>query len=263
MQELDPLGIGSYMRSRMRELMGPDVLGTEPSIDIPRCEPAMFIEELPLSTSSFLINPDLEWAFPEAEQLLSRKGPDQVAERARGHRPIPGGVGTEILETANARPVRPPRRLFRVDVTENDDNYFLRADLAGMHKDNVKISVVEDQNLVSIHVEPPKDDFFGLYKSPLESQNYQKQQAGIEEKGPVEKESVEPGAKKETEIVHQKEVCHLIERCNQPMKRSLKMPGAVDMSKIEAEMRDGLLVAKFAKKPHEVEASKKHDIEIK
>lgn len=279
MQELDPLGIGSYMRSRMRELLGTDVLGAEP-VDVPRFslnEPAPFVEEmLPGTQSGFYINPDVEWAFPEAE-LMPTKGPAHIGgeKAARGHRQIPGG-GTEILETTNTRPVRPPRRLFRVDVTENDECYFLRAELAGMTKENVKISVVENENLVSINVEPPKDDFFGLYKSPLESsQSIKQQQAKQEEpKEPKEageskpeeskeKENIPPPQHPHQEIYHKKEVCHLIERCTQSMSRTLKMPKAVDMAKIEAEMRDGLLVVKFAKKAHEVEETKKHFVEIK
>ena len=266
MQEFDPLGIGSYMRTRMRELLGPDVLGGAELYSVPRFaldEPELFSEE-----PSFYINPDIQWAFPESE-LLPVKGPAQIGERPRGHRPILGGSGTEILETTNARPARPPRRLFRVDVTENDDYYFLRADLAGMHKDNVKISVDGSQNIVSINVEPPKDDFFGLYKSPLESQSIKPKVEEVkitEEKGSQEetvKENMPPAQSKEQELVHKKEVCHLIERCTQPMSRNLKMPKAVDMGKIEAEMRDGLLVVKFAKKPHEIEESKKQVIEIK
>ena len=286
-QEFDPLGIGSYMISRMRELLGTDFLGAEP-FEVPRFalnEPTGFFEE---PSSSFYVNPEIEWAFPEAE-LLPVKGPAVVGEKARGHRQLTGG-GTEILESTNTRPARPPRRLFRVDVTENDDYYFLRADLAGMTKENVSISVVEDQNLVSINVEPPKDDFFGLYKSPLESQsisvNPEQQRSSIkeeevkrmEEKGPEEEKikenvpveankpaesKVEEPAKKETEISHKKEICHLIERCTQGMSRSLKMPKAVDMKKIEAEMRDGLLVVKFSKKRVDVEEGKKHLIEIK
>ena len=63
MQELDPLGIGSYMRSRMRELLGTDVLGAEP-VDVPRFslnEPALFVEEMLLepnqvSTSTLMWN---------------------------------------------------------------------------------------------------------------------------------------------------------------------------------------------------------------
>lgn len=265
MQEFDPLGIGSYMRSRMRELLGPDVIGVGGGtelLNVPRFaldEPAIsgFIEE----PSSFYVNPDVQWAFPETE-LMPVKGPAQIGENARGHRPIPGGSGgTEILETTNPRPARPPRRLFRVDVTENEEFYFLRADLAGMHKDNVKISVDEGHNSVTINVEPPKDDFFGLYKSPLESVHPKASEEvkKMEEKGPQEemiKENIPPSVQK-------KEVCHLIERCTQPMARNLKMPKAVDMSKIEAEMRDGLLVIKFAKKPKEVEESKKHIVEIK
>jgi HSP20 family molecular chaperone IbpA len=276
MQEFDPLGIGNYMRSRMRELLGPDVLGGTEPFDVPRFaldEPELLEEE-----PSFYINPDVQWAFPESE-LLPVKGPAQIGEKARGHRSIPGGSGTEILESTNARPARPPRRLFRVDVTENDDYYFLRADLAGMHKDNVKISVDEDNNIVSIDVEPPKDDFFGLYKSPLESHTFKQQQKQqqqskieeehkmVEEKGPQEeemvKETIPPSQPNQPELVHKKEVCHLIERCTQPMSRNLKMPKAVEMSKIEAEMRDGLLVVKFAKKPHEIVELKKHVIEIK
>lgn len=268
MQEFDPLGLGSYMRSRMRELLEPDVLGTAEPLEVPRFalnEPEILGEE-----PSFYINPDVQWAFPESE-LLPVKGPTQIGEKARGHRPIAGASsGTEILESTNARPARPPRRLFRVDVTENDDAYILRADLAGMQKDNVKISVDERQNIVSINIEPPKDDFFGLYKSPLESQSFkqQKEQPKVEEevkkmeeKGPQEeivKENI-----KEPELLHKKEVCHLIERCTQSMSRNLKMPKAVDMSKVEAEMRDGLLVVRFAKKPHDVEEAKKHIVEIK
>lgn len=266
MQEFDPLGIGSYMRTRMRELLGPDVLGGAEFYSIPRFaldEPELLVEE-----PSFYVNPDVQWAFPESE-LLPVKGPAQIGEKPRGHRPILGGSGTEILETTNPRQVRPPRRLFRVDVTENDECYFLRADLAGMHKDNVKISVDERQNIVSINVEPPKDDFFGLYKSPLESQSAKVEEVKIMEgKGPqgeeMVKENIPPSQPKaEQELAHKKEVCHLIERCTQPMARNLKMPKAVDMGKIEAEMRDGLLVVKFAKKPHEVEESKKQVIEIK
>ena len=264
MQEFDPLGIGSYMRSRMRELIGTDVLGAEP-FEVPRFalnEPSQLIEEMPAvgTSSEFYVNPEVEWAFPETELVMPTKGPAQIGETARGHRQIPGG-GTEILETTNTRPVRPPRRLFRVDVTENDENYFLRADLAGMAKENVKISVMEDRNLVSINVEPPKDDFFGLYKSPLESTQSIKQQQQTEQE-PAEKEPVPP-ALQHQELSHKKEVCHLIERCTQSMSRTLKMPKAVDMSKVEAEMRDGLLMVKFAKKEHEAEESKKHFVEIK
>ena len=50
MQEFDPLGIGSYMRSRMRELIGTDVLGAEP-FEVPRFalnEPSQLIEEMPV-----------------------------------------------------------------------------------------------------------------------------------------------------------------------------------------------------------------------
>lgn len=256
MQEFDPLGIGSYMRSRMRELLGPEMMSSE-LYDVPRFAlgetPKSSIEELQPELASLYINPEVEWAFPEAERMLMpEKGP--VGQKARGHRPIVGGgVGTEILESTNARPARPPRRLFRVDVTENDKYYFLRADLAGMHKDNVKISVHEDQGMVSISVEPPKDDFFGLYKSPLESIPPHREES--------EKENMPPP--KESEITSKKEVCHLIERCTQPMKRSLKMPKAVDMTDIQAEMRDGLLVVKFAKKEVPSEESKIHEIDIK
>lgn len=296
MQESDPLGIGSYMRSRMRELFGSDIFGggiaAEP-FDVPRFalnEP--LIEEVPFitpSSSSFYVNPDVEWAFPEGEVVMPPKGPAQTGDKARGHRPIPG-VGTEILETTNTRPARSPRRLFRVDVTENDEFYFLRADLAGMTKENVKISVDENQNLISFNIEPPKDDFFGLYKSPLESQ-FSKEKEGEIKKEPenVPKESTKQEEMKSAEVeieeskfeeikqqeqhpeqsapsgslAHKKEICHLIERSTQPMIRTLKMPKAVDMSKIEAEMKEGLLVVKFAKTIKEVEEDKKHYIEIK
>ena len=275
MQEFDPLGIGSYMRSRMRELLGPDVLGGSELLDVPR----FALNEPGMEETSFYINPDVQWAFPETE-MMPVKGPAQISEKARGHRPIPGGSGTEILESTNARPARPPRRLFRVDVTENDNFYFLRADLAGMHKENVKISVDEGQNIVSINVEPPKDDFFGLYKSPLESfgslsikpQETVEEVKKMEEKAPQEemiKENIPPASsasavKEPPEpVVQKKEVCHLIERCTQPMMRHLKMPKAVDMEKIEAEMRDGLLVVRFAKKPHEIEEAKRHLVDIK
>ena len=282
MQEInDPLGIGAYMRSRMRELLGPDVLGIEP-FDIPRFarnEPPSILDE---PCAPFYVNPNVELSIPELEFMAAPNvqglNVPPITEKARGHRPIPGG-GTEILESPNVRPARPPRRLFRVDVTENDDFYFLRADLAGMSKDCVKISVIGEQNLVTINVEPPKNDFFGLYKSPLESQAQAQTQRSsvsevekIEEKGPGEKESVpeesEAGkkesktGKKESEISSKKEICHLIERCTQGMSRSLKMPITVDMQKVSAEMRDGLLVVKFAKKPRETEESKKHTIEI-
>lgn len=270
MQESDPFGIGSYMRSRMRELLGSDILGGVEPFDIPRFalnDP--LLEDIP-SIGSFYVNPDVEWAFPEGEVMIPPKGPAQIGEKSRGHRAIPG-VGTEILETTNTRPARSPRRLFRVDVTENDDYYFLRADLAGMKKDNVKISVDEDRNLVSFDVEPPKDDFFGLYKSPLESQLSIKESNKPEEpkkdENPAESESKEPESKPQTEniqpLAHKKEVCHLIERSTHPMSRTLKMPKAVDMSKIDAEMREGLLVVKFAKKKVEEVEHKKYSIEIK
>lgn len=284
MQELnDPLGIGAYMRSRMRELLGPDVLSIEP-FDIPRFarnEPSSILDE---PYAPFYINPNVEFSIPELEFVapnIPGLNVPPITEKARGHRPIPGG-GTEILESPNVRPARPPRRLFRVDVTENDDFYFLRADLAGMSKDCVKISVVGEQNLVTINVEPPKNDFFGLYKSPLESQaqiSSVSEVEKVEEKGPGEKENVpvskekseeadvgkkeSEAGKKESEISSKKEICHLIERCTQGMSRSLKMPITVDMQKVSAEMRDGLLVVKFAKKPREMEESKKHTIEIK
>lgn len=280
MQESDPFGIGSYMRSRMKELLGADYLsGTAEPFDIPR---SAYEPEIG-GFGSFHINPDVEWAFPEAvEAVLPLKGPAQIGEKARGHRPIPG-IGTEILESSNTRPARPPRRLFRVDVTENEDFYFLRADLAGMSRENVKISVDENQNLVSFNVEPPKDDFFGLYKSPLESQfsikevvegskvsesaEGSKEPGSKESKSAESKESKEPEQSKEskqpTPSPHKKEICHLIERSTHPMQRTLKMPKAVDMARVEAEMREGLLVVKFAKKRAEVEEQKKHFVEIK
>lgn len=278
MQEFDPLGIGSYMRSRMREILGADILGTagEP-FDVPRFalnEPSLLsLEESP----PFYVNPDVDWAFPESEMFtMPPKGPAQISERSRGHRVIPG-VGTEILESTNTRPSRSPRRLFRVDVTENDDFYFLRADLSGMTKENVKITVDENQNLISINVEPPKDDFFGLYKSPLESQFARSGVSEIKigsEAGEKEEEAKVPEEHKssqeqaevkqpESSLSHKKEVCHLIERSTQSMTRTLKMPKAVDMSKIEAEMREGLLVVKFAKKAPETEEHHKHAVEIK
>ena len=288
MQEYDPLGISSYMRSRLRELLGNEILGQVEPLDVPRfalSDP--FVEESSLmdplvvaSSGPFYINPDVEWAFPGTEAIMPLKGPAQIGtEKARGHRPIPG-VGTEILETTNTRPARSPRRLFRVDVTENDEFYFLRADLAGMTKENVKIAVDEAQNLISFNVEPPKDDFFGLYKSPLESQHSIKEEPTEEpKKEPVE--STEPGKEptesesKQSEdkqdvskqsvesIVHKKEICHLIERSTMPMSRTLKMPKAVEMHSVEAEMREGLLVVKFSKRAPEVEEHRKHSIEIK
>ena len=276
MQEFDPLGIGSYMRSRMRELIGPEMMGTE-LYDVPRFalgegpKSKSLLEETQMipEMASLYINPEVEWAFPEG--ISSERGPQGT--KARGHRPIiGGGVGTEILESTNAHPARPPRRLFRVDVTENGEFYFLRADLAGMHKENVKIAVQPDQNMVVISVEPPKDDFFGLYKSPLESVQLTQKQESPEKENLPSKESSESSSMKgpeissmkESEISSRKEVCHLIERCTQSMKRSLKMPKAVNMSKVQAEMRDGLLVIKFAKKElTQAEENKMHEIDIK
>jgi HSP20 family molecular chaperone IbpA len=252
MMELDPLGIGSYMRSRMREILGPDMAIGPESFDIPRFLRNEPLEDLPLvssgPTSSFYVNPDVDWAFPENETAAKE------TNQPRGHRPIPGG-GTEILDTPNARLARPPRRLFRVDVTEGDENYFLRADLAGMTRENVNLSIVEEQNLVTISVEPPKDDFFGLYMSPLESKNVNIKR--------VEEKSEEANEEHKEPSVSKKEICHLVERCSQSMTRCLKMPREVDMSAIEAEMRDGLLVVKFSKKHKESEEAKKHTIEIK
>lgn len=243
----DPLGISSYMRNRLLELIGPELLGTA-ELERPRAAE-------PIGAGGFYINPDVEYAFPYPEyELISPKGPSTAttsASTAKGHRPIAGGA-TEILETPNTRPARPPRRLFRVDVTESEAEYILRADLAGMSKENVRIDVLEDQSTVTIAVEPPKNEFFGLYKSPLESRTEIIKEAETEEEKSEETRKEMP----------EKEICHLVERCVGPMARSIKMPNAVDMSAINATMKEGLLLIKFAKKKQSTEESKKKVIEI-
>ena len=248
----DPLGIGSYMRNRLLELIGPELLEAQ------EAERPRGVE--PMSGGEFYINPDVEFAFPYPEyELISPKGPGSAstgAAAAKGHRPIAGGA-TEILESPNTRPARPPRRLFRVDVTESEESYILRADLAGMSKANVKIDVMEEQNILSISVEPPKNEFFGMYKSALESM--ERLEVSKEEAKTEEEKENDPGHK----AVPEKEICHLIERCTGPMSRAIKMPNAVDMSAVDANMNEGLLMIKFAKKKPASQESKKKTIEIK
>lgn len=251
------------MRNRLLELIGPELMMDVPELERPRASE-------PTGPSSFYINPDAEFAFPfpEYEQLISPKGPPAQPSPPKGHRPIPGGA-TEILESANTRPARPPRRLFRVDVTESEGEYILRADLAGMCKDNVKIDVSEEQNIVAISVEPPKTQFFGLYKSALESRPEAIKE--IEESAAVTTTTTTTTSPEESKTtIHgegvkampEKETCHLIERCTGPMCRSIKMPNAVNMAAAKACMKDGLLVITFAKKQPSSEESKKVSIEI-
>lgn len=249
----DPLGISSYLRNRLLEALGPSLMES----------PELQTLERPrgIDTGGFYINPDVEFAFPSPEfELIEPKGPGRPP---KGHRSIAPGA-TEILESPNNRHSFPPRRSFRVDVTETEDEYILRADLAGMSKENVKIDVQDDQNSVIIAVEPPKDEFFGLYKSALESrQELAKEDTGREEK---ETKAETEEKEKETEIQPEqhlkKETFHLHERCTGPSSRTIKMPQAVDMNTSKAEMKQGLLMIKFAKKKHE-EVAKKRSIEIK
>jgi HSP20 family molecular chaperone IbpA len=239
------------MRSRLLELIGPEFMQVSES-DRPRA-----VEPMRSSSSEFYINPDVEFAFPYPEfELISPKGPTTGVTAAKGHRPIAGGA-TEILESPNARPARPPRRCFRVDVTESGEEYILRADLAGMSKENVKIDVLDDQNIVSITVEPPKNEFFGMYKSALESMETIEISEEKEHREPKEEEK-----QPEHKMMPEKEICHLIERCTGPMSRAIKMPNAVDMSSVNASIKEGLLMIKFAKKKPVSQEFKKKSIEI-
>ncbi len=252
----DPLGISSYMRNRLLELIGPELFEAQEA-ERPRATQ-------PIGASEFYINPDVEFAFPYPEyELISPKGPNTQQPAAKGHRPIAGGA-TEILESPNTRPARPPRRLFRVDVTESSQEYILRADLAGMSKENVKIDVMEEQNIVSISVEPPKNEFFGMYKSALESiERVERVEPEKMEKEGASKEEKESISSEKKGMIPEKEICHLIERCTGPMTRAIKMPNAVDMTTINASMKEGLLMIKFAKMKPITQESKRKSIEIK
>lgn len=251
----DPLGISSYLKNRLLEALGPSLMES----------PELQTLERPrgVDTGSFYINPDVEFAFPAPEfELIEPKGPSRTP---KGHRSIAHGA-TEILETPNNRHSFPPRRSFRVDVTETEDEYILRADLAGMSKENVKIDVYEDHNSVNIAIEPPKDEFFGLYKSALESRQELAKEGTERDDKETKVESVEKEKEKSAEIepspLLKKETFHLHERCTGPSSRTIKMPQAVDMITSKAEMKQGLLMIKFAKKKLE-EVAKKRSIEIK
>lgn len=247
----DPLGISSYLRNRLLEALGPSI------IESPELQLLERPRGVDTSTSGgFYINPDVEFAFlPSEFEKIEPKGPSRTP---KGHRSIAPGA-TEILETINSHQAFPPKRSFRVDVTETDDEYILRADLAGLTKENVKIDVQDDSNSVIIAIEPPKDEFFGLYKSALESQQEVSKEASETE---VKAEQSEPETKAEPEKHLKKETFHLHERCTVPYSRTIKMPQAVDMSTSEAEMKQGLLRIKFSKKKHE-DIAKKRSIEIK
>jgi HSP20 family molecular chaperone IbpA len=269
-EDIDPFGMNSYMRNRLREFFGSSgtpgygSFGGLPS-ERPRgaAQPAHLLQEV--------LDPLLEW-LPESAMYsptlwLPQKGPGLEEPQAQGYRKHPSGE-VEILESATNRVSRPPRRLFRSDVTETEDSYIVRADLAGMSRENVKIWVEEERQLVHVEVEPPKDEFFGLYKSPLESKAAELKESKAEEihDKPAEQqhqpESLEKASVPETLPV--KEVCHLMERCTSPMSRAIKMPRQVDFSvPIDAVMHNGLLVIKFAKKRESVMETKRHEIPVK
>ena len=278
LEDIDPLSLSAYMRSRFREFLGlSDFEEMPPSeqrmsrVERPRGAvlPERLLEEALLSTDPWsLVAPDWSTASIASQVPKPRI---ETLPAPHGHLKHPSGQ-VDILDSPSTTSSRAPRRIFHMDVTESNNAYWLRADLAGFRKENVKISVDEDKKLVFIVANPPKDAFFGLYKFPagsMEKQQEGEHEPSVKPEG-SEKMAEEKAQQQENDpflekILPEKEVFHLNERCIHAMSRHIKMPDAVDFNApIVAEMRDGLLLLCFRKLKNIHEpAHIRREIEIK
>jgi len=163
----------------------------------------------------------------------------------------------------------------KINVSEDEQNYYIHADLPGMTKDQVKMEVTEDRVFTlsgkreSVRKEGNIEEGEGKEKKEEKEEKVEaKEEKKSEKKGKKGKKENKEVTKKSSskEAVEKKmpetEKFSLMECSYGKFKRSFVLPEDVDLEHIQAKMENGVLAVTFQKKASSVKKDKIRTIQI-
>jgi len=161
----------------------------------------------------------------------------------------------------------------KINVSEDEQNYYIQADLPGMTKDQVKMEISDDRVFTlsgkreSVRKEGnTKDKEEAKEKVTVKEEKKSDKKSNKNEKKEKDKKAVEKKASKEEMKVEKKmpetEKYSLVECSYGKFKRQFILPEDVDLDHIQAKMENGVLSITFQKKVTSTKKEQTRTIQI-
>jgi HSP20 family protein len=145
----------------------------------------------------------------------------------------------------------------KINLSEDEKNYYIHADLPGMNKDQVKMELSDDERILTISgeretiIDNSKDDANANKEAQSEAQS----------KGQKEENKKEENKKEETKKENNKKYSR-IECSYGKFSRSFTLPENANLENIQAKMDNGVLEVTINKKIETPKPEPKHSIQI-